>query len=205
LVPDLINIELKKDEVRNEYTIWATYQDGSSLSSRVLSDGTLRLLAIVTLKNDLQFHGVLCFEEPENGVHSSYLIDIAHLFKKLATDFVDPQQVNEPLKQILVTTHSPIFISQSDVIDALLFTYTMTLVEPTVRNIPPMRITQAASVLMPDTQSLSANESDKGIDIDIDKEEVSYTIDQVKELLANNNLNEALERLDKSLNILNER
>ena len=34
-------------------------------SSRVLSDGTLRMLALATLKNDPEHQGVLCFEEPE--------------------------------------------------------------------------------------------------------------------------------------------
>ncbi|MCU0502099.1 MAG: hypothetical protein MUC51_10095 [Anaerolineae bacterium] len=33
----------------------------------------LRLLALVTLKNDLQHRGVLCFEDPENGVHPFHL------------------------------------------------------------------------------------------------------------------------------------
>jgi predicted ATPase len=79
LVPDLVGLELKEDEYRNEYTIWAKYMDGRSYSSRVLSDGTLRLLALATLKNDPQFRGVLCVEEPDSGVHPEYLSKVAHL------------------------------------------------------------------------------------------------------------------------------
>ncbi len=194
LVPDLITIELKKDEVRNEYIIWAKYQDGRSFSSQVLSDGTLQLLALVTLKNDPQFSGVLCFEEPENGVHPSYLTGIAHLLRGLTTDFNDPEQAEEPLRQVLVTTHSPTFISQPDVIDALLLTYTMTHVEPSTTGIPPMRFTHAAPVLV-----------DSAAKKNVDKWAVGYTIDQVKELLTRNHLDEALERLDKSRMMLDER
>ena len=38
-------------------------------SSRVISDGTLRLLALLMILNDPGRRGTLCFEEPENGVH----------------------------------------------------------------------------------------------------------------------------------------
>ncbi len=194
LVPDLTTIELKEDESRNEYTIWATYQDGRSFSSRVLSDGTLQLLALVALKNDPQFSGVLCFEEPENGVHPSYLTAIAHLLRGLATDFSDPEQAEEPLRQVLVTTHSPAFISQPDVRNALLLTYTMTRVEPSAAGIPPMRVTHAAPVLASDKPSPSGPAPTGKVD----KWEASYTIDQVKELLTGNYLDETLKNLDDS-------
>ncbi len=90
--------------------------DGRSFSSRVLSDGTLRLLALTILRNDPQFHGILCLEEPENGVNPMYLKNIGRLLRKIATDFDDPEQVDEPLRQVLITTHSPSFISQPEVI-----------------------------------------------------------------------------------------
>jgi len=194
LVPDLIDIELKKDQVRNEYTIWVKYVDGRVLSSRVLSDGTLQLLALATLKCDSQFRGVLCFEEPENAIHPSYLTNIAHLLRGLATDFSDPQWVDEPLRQVLVTTHSPTFISQPDVIDALLFTYTMTRVEPSATGLPPMRFTHAAPVRL-------TMDSTENTDV---KNEATYTIALVKDLLTRNQLDEALKRLDEAKMKLNE-
>lgn len=194
LVPDLVEIELKKDEIRNEYTIWAKYVDGRVFSSRVLSDGTLQLLALATLKCDPQFRGVLCFEEPENAIHPSYLTNIAHLLRGLATDFSDPQWADEPLRQVLVTTHSPTFISQPDVIDALLFTYTMTRVEPSATGLPPMRFTHAAPVRL-------TTDSTENADM---KDEATYTIALVKDLLMKNQLEEAIERLDEAKTKLNE-
>jgi AAA domain, putative AbiEii toxin, Type IV TA system len=137
---------------------------------------------------------VLCFEEPENGVHPSYLTATAHILRELATDFNDPEQEEEPLRQVLVTTHSPAFISQPDVRNALLLTYIMTHVEPSAAGIPPMRFTHAAPVLMSDRPSPSDPDSKRKVD----KWEASYTIDQVRELLTGNYLDETLKSLDDS-------
>jgi hypothetical protein len=186
LVPDLTGIELKKDEVRNEYTVWANYQDGRSFSSRVLSDGTLQLLALATLKNDLQLHGVLCFEEPENGVNPAYLKDIAHLLRGLATDFADLQQANEPLRQVLITSHSPTFISQPDVVDSLLFAFMVTLVEPGKYSV---EVTRMAPVV---TSKVEENQN-----VGIDKAEESYTLHQIEKYLDSKYLDEARTKLGR--------
>jgi len=52
LVPGILRVEVEKDQARNQYMIKATMQDQTTFSSRVLSDGTLRMLALATLKND---------------------------------------------------------------------------------------------------------------------------------------------------------
>ena len=90
LVPDVVGVELTKDDILNKYTVWVKYMDDRSFPSSVLSDGTLYLLALAALRNDPQFHGVLCFEEPENGINPSTLKDVAHFLRRLATDFNDP-------------------------------------------------------------------------------------------------------------------
>jgi len=59
LVPDIISIDVAKDESRNEYGVWAKYLDGDTIPSQLLSDGTLQLLVLATLGNDPQFHGLL--------------------------------------------------------------------------------------------------------------------------------------------------
>jgi predicted ATPase len=112
LVPGIQEILLKKDATRDEYALWAKTQDGQLFSARVLSDGTLRLLALITLKNDPRYRGVLGLEEPENGVHPFRLKYMAHLLHGLATDFSDPDQLAEPLRQVLINTHSPILVSE---------------------------------------------------------------------------------------------
>src|SRR5208282_1418974 len=77
LVPDIIEIRVEEDMLQRRYVVQAKTQDGRTFSSRVLSDGTLRLLALAALKNDPDYHGVLCFEEPENGLHPGRLENLA--------------------------------------------------------------------------------------------------------------------------------
>jgi len=189
LVSGVLKIEVDADQTRNQYTIRALMQDKISFSSKVLSDGTLRMLVLATLKNDLQHRGVLCFEEPENGVHPSRLKNIAHLLRELATDFQDEHQKDLPLRQLLVNTHSPVFISQAEIRDALLFAYMVTRVGPQEKGISPHRVTRIVQVAKPHPQL----KFDFGPIIS--KEEQNYTVDQIKHYLDSDTLNEAYEIL----------
>ena len=183
LVPGIVSIRLEQDKPSDKYVIHAETADGRSFSSQVLSDGTLRLLALATLGNDPQFHGILCLEEPENGVHPFRLKNMARLLRKMATDFNDPEQVNEPLRQVLVTTHSPALISQPGVVDSLLFAYIVTQITP---DQPTLDVTRMVPVI---AQSVSSNHVGE---IDMDKAEASYTLDEVKKYLDNEAMHEAL-------------
>lgn len=187
LVPGILKIEVDTDQARNQYIIRATTQDETSFSSRVLSDGTLRMLALATLKNDPQHRGVLCFEEPENGVHPSRLKNIAHLLQELATDFQDESQIDLPLRQLLVNTHSPTFISQTNISKVLLFADIATRVEPQNKAIPPQRVTHIVQVTKPYEQ-LNFN-------FGLSEEEKSYTLEQVRNYLNSNALDEARSNL----------
>ncbi|HVB26065.1 MAG TPA: AAA family ATPase [Ktedonobacteraceae bacterium] len=186
LVPDVVGVILTKDDILNKYTVWVKYMDGRSFPSSVLSDGTLYLLALAALRNDPQFHGVLCFEEPENGINPSYLKDVAHLLRSLTTDFHDPEQIDEPLRQVLVTTHSTAFISQPDVSDSLLFAFTVTRIEPQKYTI---QITEMVPVVTSNTQHMFST--------DIDKAQEAYTIHQVEKYLDSESLDEARAKLGR--------
>jgi predicted ATPase len=186
LVPDAVGVELTKDDILNRYTVWVKYMDERSFPSSVLSDGTLCLLALAALKNDLQFQGVLSFEEPENGVNPSYLKDIAHLLRGLATDFTDLDQIDEPLRQVLVTTHSPAFISQPDTRDSLLFAFTVTRVEPRKQ---AFQITEMVPVITTNTQHLFSADKDKA--------EETYTIHQVEKYLDTESFDETRTNLGR--------
>ena len=100
-VPGILQIEVEEDRKLEQYVIWARTEDGRRFSSRVLSDGTLRMLALMVLNSDPEHEGLLCFEEPENGVHPSRLNSMTHLLQDLATDFSDPEQADLPLRQVL--------------------------------------------------------------------------------------------------------
>lgn len=188
VVPGILQVKLESDPVRSRYIIWAKTQDGRAFSSRVLSDGTLRLLALITLKNDPQHHGVLCFEEPENGVHPFRLKSMVHLLRALATDFADPEQADEPLRQLLVNTHSPVLASQKGVLSGLLFAHMTTRVQPGMD--PPMRVTQ----IVPVNPSRQIK-----MDLDIGDEQEAYTLGQVMSYLHSADPREALASLQRSV------
>lgn len=74
------------------------------IEALALSDGTLRMLAILTALETMLEHGLLCIEEPEHGLHPL-------LFGPLL-DLVHERCPDNGTRQVLMTTHSP------DVIDA---------------------------------------------------------------------------------------
>ena len=75
----------------------------------MISDGTLRLLALVTILNDPQHGGVLCWEEPENGVHEERIPALMELIRSAAGCTESPGA--QTCFQILVNTHSPVVMS----------------------------------------------------------------------------------------------
>jgi predicted ATPase len=90
---------------REDVLIEVETQEKTRFSSRVLSDGTLRLLALVSMKNDSAHRGVLCFEEPENGVQPLRLRQMVDVLFGLSSDL--NKESDAPLRQVIVNTHSP--------------------------------------------------------------------------------------------------
>lgn len=187
LVPGILKIEIEQDQARNQYLVKAIMQDKTVLTSRVLSDGTLRMLALATLKNDPEHQGLLCFEEPENGVHPSRLTNIANLLCQLATDFQNPDQRAMLLRQLLVNTHSPSFISQPSVRNTLLFAYMATRIGPARQENPPQRVTRMVPVMRAYEQ----------LRMDFGDKENIFTIEQIRRFLNSENLDEARNELIK--------
>ncbi len=106
--PNIANLTVSPVIERNELLIEIETQDKSKFSSRVLSDGTLRLLALVTLKNDARNKGVVCFEEPENGVQPLRLRQIIDVLFALSTNISSESEPgHNPIRQVLINTHSP--------------------------------------------------------------------------------------------------
>jgi predicted ATPase len=189
LVPGIIKVKVVKDKPTDKYLIWVEIDDKRTFSAEVLSDGTLRLLALAAVRNDPQLHGILCLEEPENGVHPLRLKKLADLLREMATDFTDFQQVDEPLRQVLVTTHSPMFISQADILDVLLFAYTVTHVEPRKM---ALEITCMTPVVAPDTLPSHLTDASEN------RSAEAYTLNQVIQYLNSDSQDEARAQLEKA-------
>lgn len=107
-VPNFIEVKVLDDKENKQFIIKLIDKDGKEYTSRVLSEGTLRILALCILEQDEQHTGLLCFEEPENGIHPYRISSMAELLKNLSNDFTDDEL---PLRQVIVNTHSPILVS----------------------------------------------------------------------------------------------
>lgn len=108
-IPSFIDVKVIDDKENKQYIIKLLDKDRKEYTSRVLSEGTLRVLALCILEHDDQHTGLLCFEEPENGIHPFRISTMAELLKDLTTDFTDQEL---PLRQIIVNTHSPILVKE---------------------------------------------------------------------------------------------
>jgi len=102
-LPSFIEADVIDDKENKQYLIKLKDNKKNTYSSRVLSEGTLRILALCILEYDTKHTGLLCFEEPENGIHPFRINTMAELLKDLSNDFLDTSM---PLRQIIVNTHS---------------------------------------------------------------------------------------------------
>ena len=109
LIPGVIDFDVTEDAAAREYRIEITTRDKTSFPSRVVSDGTLRVLALLTALYDPRRRGLICFEDLENGVHPGSLRTlITRLRELVATPFGDD---DASLSQLLMTSHSPVVLS----------------------------------------------------------------------------------------------
>lgn len=107
LIGSVRSIRVDRDDKRELLTLMMTGQDGTELPARALSDGTLRFLALSVLELDPETPGLICMEEPENGIHPDRIPAILELLQDIATDPEEPADESNPLRQVIVNTHSP--------------------------------------------------------------------------------------------------
>ena len=96
-----------EDDVREVYTVMVRDGDGRELPARSLSEGTLRYLALCVMLEDPRGSGLLTLEEPENGIHPANLPRMVELVGDLAVDPFEAPSPDNPLRQVIVNTHSP--------------------------------------------------------------------------------------------------
>lgn len=100
-VPGISNVESKTTE---EGRVLLKFQDGSfedPFLARYVSDGTIKMLAYLTLLYDPSPHPLLCIEEPENQLYPKLLWELAEEFRDYANRG----------GQVFVSTHSPDFLN----------------------------------------------------------------------------------------------
>ena len=105
---DIEELEVHVDEARNHLALRARVPGVDNwLYSRSLSDGTLRYIALSLMLVDVQDRAVLCIEEPENGIYPSRVPNLVELLRDYAVDVNESVAPDNPLRQVIVNTHSP--------------------------------------------------------------------------------------------------
>ena len=112
LIHDVSEIYVDRDEKREILTLFVKDAARTDHPARALSDGTLRFLALAVVEMDPELEGVLCLEEPENGIHPARIPAILRLLRDIAMDVMRPVGPDNPLRQVIVNTHSPAVFQQ---------------------------------------------------------------------------------------------
>jgi len=100
-VPGISDVKAKTTE---EGRVLLKFQDGifeDPFLARYVSDGTIKMLAYLTLLYDPAPHPLLCVEEPENQLYPKLLWELAEEFRAYANRG----------GQVFVSTHSPDFLN----------------------------------------------------------------------------------------------
>lgn len=111
-LPDVCKIESILQQWDNRRFVRIQYQNGLQVPAWMLSEGTLRLLALTILAYLPHFQGLYMIEEPENGVHPAALETI---YQSLSSVYN---------AQVFVSTHSPVLLSMAKPEQVLCFSKT---------------------------------------------------------------------------------
>ncbi len=112
LIDDVNEVSIDRDERRQLLILQVKDKNGTTHPARSLSDGTLRFLALAVLALDPLAQGVICLEEPENGIHPERIAAMLALLQDIAVDVTRPVALDNPLRPVIVNTHSPAVVHQ---------------------------------------------------------------------------------------------
>jgi predicted ATPase len=115
LIPGVLSVDVERDDVRQSLTVVVTMKDKVAYSASSLSDGTLRFLALAVLASDPDASGLICMEEPENGIHPFRIPEMLSLVRSLAdVDTSEPAELADgaSVRQVIINTHSPQVVAE---------------------------------------------------------------------------------------------
>lgn len=108
----LTNVDVQEREADRHLYLVTHWASGLRIPSWLLSEGTLRMLALTALAYLPLPEAMYLIEEPENGIHPQALETV---FQSLSSSYDS---------QVCVATHSPLLLQLADLEDILCFTLT---------------------------------------------------------------------------------
>ena len=101
---DIMNFRIDYETIDGDDKFSLIEKGKNSLPLEVASDGTLRLIAYLMLRNELEPPSLIAFEEPERSFHPGLLSEIATILSEISEN-----------SQVIITTHS------SELLNAFLY------------------------------------------------------------------------------------
>jgi predicted ATPase len=103
-------VRVVRDEERQLLSLELEEYSGVKVRANAISDGALRFLALAAVCESCYESGVYCIEEPENGVYPDQLAAVNRLLHNIAVEIDEPVGIENPMRQVIVITHSPYFV-----------------------------------------------------------------------------------------------
>lgn len=128
LIPGISEVRVGENDQTKKWEVEVISRDTGGHRADVASDGTLRVLALLVALYDPKYRGLICFEEPENGVHPLRLKRLVRYLQALVTDPRREIHDQAPLAQVIINSHSPVVLSALPA-ESVLFLDTATLLE----------------------------------------------------------------------------
>lgn len=97
VIPGIVGVDV--DRTKQGFLRLELDEEGLPLSSRLVSEGTLRVLGLLAITNPIEPMSVVGLEEPENGVHPRRLEIVARILIEAA---------ERGTSQFIVNSHSPV-------------------------------------------------------------------------------------------------
>jgi predicted ATPase len=101
VIPEVFDLRIIDIAATRTRTVMVAARGEGEFTADAASDGTLRALAILAVVDDPDEFGLLCLEEPENGVYPQRLERLVELLRRRAADG----------RQVIVSSHSPALLS----------------------------------------------------------------------------------------------
>ncbi|MFE3578421.1 AAA family ATPase [Streptomyces vinaceus] len=134
LVDGVRDIRPLYDRRREEYDFEVEFGNTGWISPPALSDGTLRMVALLAAAADPAWPGGMYVEEIENGMHPEHVADLVRRLTRGAGVRPDDSAApaSRPYRQLIATTHSPALLAalRDDLSGSLVFMEQADRVDP---------------------------------------------------------------------------
>ena len=111
VIPDVVRVVPELDSHRHEWLFELVIDGQGPVPSTLLSAGTLRILGLLTALHDPAHPGVLMIDEIETGLPPRGLAELLRRIQARVSDLADPESLDRPLRQVILTSNSPLVVA----------------------------------------------------------------------------------------------